>query len=256
MTGRTTPQHMRVYIGGYRISGYTQTIGPLTEEFPELTRDALTDAVGGALPGRAKLSPGTLNGIFDNTATSGLHALMSGSPADIRHLIVAIGDRAAPVQGDICFAGAYHSLAYQATGDDIMAAVLPFAGWDVSASSLLYNKAFGKLLHADGAETAVNSAVGIDELGATAYGGYMVYQVLAGDGTATIKVQHAATNSDGSFGDLSGCTSGSIDCSTPRAGLAAASPTASVSRYTRWQVVLGTATTVTFALAFVRRFGN
>ncbi len=78
-------------------------------------------------------------------------------------------------------------------------------------------------------------------------------QVLAGNGTATIKTQHAALNLDGSFADLGGCTTGVVDCSSPFAGIYnTTAVTTTVNQYLRWQIVLGTATSVTFALAFVR----
>lgn len=249
---RTTANWMRIYLDGYRMSGYTEKIGPLSEEFPELARDALSDAVGGSLPGRARLSPGTLNGLFDNTAL-GLHALASGGNS-LRHLIVAIGENAEPVAGCRVFAGDYRQLSYQAVGDGIVAANASFAGWDVSAATRAYDKAFGVLLHADGAETTVNTSTGVDGGGATTYGGLLAYQVLAGDGTATLKIQDAAVNTNPSFSDLSGATTGLINCATPSAGLVALSNTATVRQYLRWQIVLGSASTVTFVLAFIRRY--
>lgn len=249
---RTTSNWLRTYIDGYRMGGYTEKIGPLTEEYPELKRDALTDPVSGALPGRARLSPGTLNGIFDNTSL-GLHALAKDGNS-IRQLIVAIGENAEPVAGCHVFAGAFRQLNYQAVGDGIIAATVSFAGWDIGAATRAYDKAFGLLLHPDSAETAVNTAVGIDGLAATAYGGYLAYQILAGNGTATIKVQDAATNTNPSFSDLSGATTGSINCATPSAGIVALGNTATVRQYLRWQIVFGTATTVTFLLAFIRRY--
>jgi len=128
----------------------------------------------------------------------------------------------------------------------------------VTATTLAYPNPWGHLLRSTAAAvTAVNSSTGIDDDGitaaATAFGGYMLYQVIAGDGTATIKVQHAAANLDGSFADLGGCTTGVIDCSTPKYGIVATTAkTTTVNRYLRWQVVLGTASTLTFALAFHR----
>ena len=79
----------------------------------------------------------------------------------------------------------------------------------------------------------------------------MIYQLFSSDGTVTLKTQDASTDSNPSFGDL--LTSGSLDASAiPVAGIVALSKTATVERYTRWQIVLGTATTCTFALMFVR----
>ena len=71
--------------------------------------------------------------------------------------------------------------------------------------------------------------------------------------TATIKLQHSNTNVDGDFGDLAGATSGVINCvGGGVSGIAQTTVTETVERYTRWQIVLGTATSVTFALAFIR----
>ena len=44
----------------------------------------------------------------------------------------------------------------------------------------------------------------------------------------------------------------SIPSVTPASGMVAISTTATVRRYLRWQISLGTATTATFALAFIR----
>jgi hypothetical protein len=69
----------------------------------------------------------------------------------------------------------------------------------------------------------------------------------------TLKVQDAATNSNGSFSDLSGATSGSITAAvTPQSGMVALGTTATVRRYLRWQLVFGTATTCSFTAAFIR----
>jgi hypothetical protein len=128
-----------------------------------------------------------------------------------------------------------------------------FGNSSARASTTAYSSPWGVLLRPKTATTAVNAAVGIDDYGAaTAFGGYMTYQVFAGDGTATIKVQDAAVNNDGGFADLSGCTSGSIACTGPLFGRIAIGRTAAVRRYLRWQIALGTANTVTFALGFHR----
>lgn len=255
MAGRTVGKWIRVYINGYRMSGYTSKIGPLNCEFTEQESVVLNDVVGGALIGQANISPGTLNGIFDNDA-AGLFANDRASDV-IRQMMVAIGDRAEPAAGVPVFAGAFRQNKYQAVGEGAVAATVEYAGWDVNASSLLYSNPWGYLLHADAAETAVNTAIGIDDYGAaTSFGGVMAYQSFAGNGTATLKVQDAATNTNPSFADLSGATTGSLDFSNPAAGIVAIGTTATVRRYLRWQIVFGTATTVTFALAFLRNFHN
>lgn len=254
VTGRTTDNHMRFYADGYDWSGMSRSCGPLEQTYEEGNQTTLTSGVQCYLLGQATLGIGTLNGVFDNTETTGLHVLASGAGV-MRTVMIPIGIRAAPAQGDPVYMGEFEQKDYQATTGGVATYVtIPFTKTSVRATSLVYDKPWGYLLHAKGAETAVNTAIGIDsETGAaTAFGGYLMYQVFAGDGTATIKVQDAATNLNASFADLSGATSGEIDCSTPQRGVVALGTTATVRQFLRWQIVLGTASTVTFALAFCR----
>lgn len=248
--GRTTWNRQRTYIGGYDMSGYTSTLGPLTWEYEEANLDAQTDAIRGYLPGRVTISPGNLNGIFDNSA-AGLHAIVNA--AGMSHIVLSpIGIRSEPAQGDPCFVGLYQLRDYKAAGDGIVTATIAFDEWD-AANLIGYDKPWGVLLHPKQAEEGTNTAIGVDDYGSSSsLGGYMVYQVFSGDGTATIKVQDASTNSNGSFSDLTGATTGSIDCTSRLAGIIPLSRTATVRRYLRWQIALGTATSVTFALAFIR----
>ena len=252
MTGRTVLKHTRFYADGYDLSGYTRQIGPLETTFDEHVDAALNDEIKNALPGHAMLNVGTLNGFMDNTATSGLHVVASGAGA-IRVVMCPIGIKAAPAAGDPVFCGQFEQQGYQQEGDSYVYVTIPFSGWSGRGSTLLYHKAWGTLLHAKGAETAANTGTGIDDdprQAETTAGGYLVYQVFSGDGTATISIDDSADNA--SFAALSGATTGSIDCSSPTAGLVALGTTTTVRRYLRWQLALGTATTVTFALAFVR----
>ena len=252
-TGRTTLKHSRFYAAGYDLSGYTRTFGPLDWTFEEHEATApLGDAAKGYLPGHPAISLGALNGNLDNTATSGLH--VNFNTAGVSRVVMApFGIRAAPAAGDPVFAGYFEQLGYQASGDGVMAVNIPFGAWDV-ANLVAYGNPWGLLVHANGAETAANTGTGFDNYVAaeTQFGGYLVYQVFAGNGTATISIDDSANNS--TFLALSGATSGSIDCSNPTSGIVALGRTATVRRYLRWQLALGTATTVTFALSFCRQY--
>lgn len=251
-TGRTVTKWIRVYHDGYDISGMSRSIGPTGIVYDEADLTTLSDAVKGYLPGTGNLNVDVINGIMDNTATVGLHTV-GQSAGGIRTILIAFGIRGEPAAGDPIFGGQFMQGAYQ-TADEggAVVATLPFLGW---AANAVFNSAyrpFGVLLHAKGAETSANTATGIDDEGAaTSKGGYMTYHVFAGDGTATLKVQDAATNSNPSFSDISGVTTGVIDCSSVQYGIVAASTT-TIRRYLRWQIALGTATTVTFALGFTR----
>lgn len=251
--GRGVSRFVRVYGNGYDLSGYTREIGPLAWEYDEVGLTTIGDAVKGYLPGVPKFGVGVLNGVFDNTATSGLHALASaGESQSIWTLMVAIGGTGEPIMGDPVYIGRFVQTGYSATqaGGAVYASV-PFSYGGTFWAN--YEQPWGWLLRPMMATTTVNTSPGIDDWGAqTSYGGYMAYCVTAGNGTATIKVQDAATNSDASFADLSGATTGSVNWSTPSSGIVALGRTATVRRYLRWQIVFGSATSVTFTLAFVR----
>lgn len=253
-TGRTVLKHIRVYVAGYDLSGYTRSPGPLVWQYDEADLTGIEE-IKGYLPDKATVTPSALNGILDNTDTVGLHEIIK-TPGSSRVVMIPVGIRTAPAQGDPVFVGQYQQQTYMLEGDTAAYINATFDEWD-AAGMIAYDNPWGVLLHAKSAVTAVNSATGVDDNGAsTTQGGYMVYQVFAGDGTATILTQHASTNSDGSFAALSGATTGVIDCSSPTAGIVAISKTATVNRYLRWQITLGTATTVTFALGFVREKRN
>lgn len=264
-TGRTVPKWVRFYADGYDLSGYGRTVGPLTWEYQEADLTCqMGDAVKGYLPDVPTLGIGSFIGVFDNTATTGLHVLMgqgatSGTALDV---MIPIGIRAAPAAGDPVYAGKFQQVNYltQEEGRAALVAV-NWADWD-AADLPAYRTPWGALLHELSAETGANTSTGDHDHGAaTALGGYMAYQVTAaagaGDMTATLKVQHSATAVDLDFADLGGCTTGVINCVTPVAGIVnTTAVTTTVQRYTRWQIVLGTATSVTFALSFHRGLGQ
>lgn len=250
-TGRTHLRFARAYIDGYDLSGYSRSFGPLACTFDEGIDDSMDKTVKAVMPGSAVVSMGTLNGLFDNTATSGLHVVMNGAGVG-RDVMLPFGIQAAPANNDPVFSYRFLQLSY--TGDPAanpVSAGIQFGNAEHS-SVIGYARPWGVLLHAKAAATAANTATGLDEAAQSTKGGWMMYQVFAGDGTAAIKVQDASTNSDGSFGDL--LSSGTIDCSSPVSGFATLAHDATVERYVRWQITLGTATTVTFAISWHRSY--
>ena len=258
-TGRTVEKYRRVYINGYDMSGFGRTIGPLELTYDEADLTAImSDTVKGYLRNGAQVNCGTFNAVFDNTATTGVHALSSGTAGTTRNVLTAIGIQAAPAQGDPVFGGQFVQKAYQVTDDGGAVTVsIPFSGWSVAASTLLFACPWGDLLHANSAVTAANTAAGIDNptAAATAKGGYLMYHVLTSSGaghTATLSVDDSADNS--TWLALSGATSGSITVTAGVSGLVALGNTATVRRYLRWQIALGTATSVTFVSAFFRNY--
>lgn len=259
LTGRTLPKFDRFYCDGYDLSGVSRTIGPLEQIHDEhdLTAD-MGDSVKGYLSGALQSNVGTLNAVFDNTATVGLHALMATAGA-MRTIVVARGIRAAPAVGDPAFCGQFVHKGYQPDGSSGAAyATLPFSGAAVNAAHLQYGS-WGVLLHENVirlAATGVNTGSGVDNPAAkqTTHGGFFIYEVLAGNGTATLSVDDSASVGSG-FSALSGATSGSITCAAGVSDVVALSPTATVRQFLRWQIAFGNATTVTFVSCFVRGYG-
>jgi hypothetical protein len=231
------------------MSGYARSLSPLVWTFDEADLTALSDSAKGYLPARVNLGIGTVNANLDNTATSGSHVVLSTSGV-ARTVMIAIGDRAEPAAGVPIYAGKFQQASYQAAEDGgAMTVSIEFDDYDAT-TRLNYDVPWGVLLHAKNAETAANTGTGVDNGAATAAGGYLVYQVFAGDGTATISIDDSANNSD--WTALSGATTGAVDFSSVTAGIVQLAKTATVRQYLRWQIALGTANTVTFALAFVR----
>ena len=258
-TGRPRPKDLRVYIGGFDLNAYTMTIGPLAEVFAHDSQAALADAINGGYSGQSTTSVGTLNGFFDNTATSGLHVLHEAGSGSAHIISVAIGIRAAPVDGDPAFLGSWLQNSYQVSGEGVtVPATIEFGDSDITAAHVPYSTSWGFVSHASGAETAVNGATGLDDNGASsAFGGFAVLHGLAGNGTATVSIEHSAVNADGNFdstGDIIAFSE--VDFSTPFSAIAvAATTTTTINRYTRWQVSLNTATTLTFVVTMVRGRG-
>ena len=259
-TGRTKHKHWRVYVNGYDLSGYSRSIGPLSVEYDEADLTAhMGDSVKGYLPNTGHVSPGTLNAVFDNTATTGLYALTQSTAGTQRNVMVPIGVRGAPADGDPVFCGQFYQNAFQVTNDGgAVTATIPYSGWAGDATTLKYSQPWGILLHANAARTSAtgaNTATGYDNYSAEVetYGGIFAYHVFASSGaghTATLSVDDSANNAD--WLALSGATSGSITVTAGVSGFVALLPTATVRRYLRWQIAFGTATSVTFASAFCR----
>jgi len=261
-TGRTKIKHWRVYVDGYDLSGFSRSIGPLEITYDEANLTAyMSDAVKGYLPNHAHANVGTLNSVFDNTATTGLHALMASAGTE-RNVLVPIGIRAAPVDGDPCFGGQFTDSAYQVTEDGGAVTVsIPFAGWAADATSRDYPLCWGTLLHASAARTnvqGVNAGDGFDNPtgAATAKGGFFLYQVLASNAagvTATLSVDDGTTADDADMDPLAGATSGLIVCVAGVHGIVVPT-TLDIRRFLRWQIAFGTATSVTWVAAFFRKY--
>jgi len=251
-TGRTVSRWARAYVSGYDISGSARSLSPLIYTFDEADLTALSDGAKGRLPAGVNLGIGTINANFDNAAGNGAHSVLSSAGVS-RNVMIPIGIQAAPAQGDPVYMGCFQQASYQAAENSgAMTVSIAFDDYD-AASQIRYDNPWGVLLHAASAVTAANTSAGVDGGAASAFGGYLMYQVFAGNGTATISVDKSTTtNVNASFSALSGATTGELDFSTPQAGIIQLANPSAVGQFLRWQISLNSATSVTFALAFVR----
>lgn len=251
-TGRTLADFQRIYIDGYSMSCYTLDTGEQGVAFEEYDATALCNPIKGVLVGKPTLSLGPINGVFDNTATSGLHVLASAGQGAQHNVSVVYGIRAAPVNYDPCFSAPMIQTKYKAVGSGVVNATIELAP---ATNALNYNKAFGRMLHVMGSETGANSAnTNIDNGAASTAGGWLMYHVtsITGTGTVTISVDDSANGT--SWSALSGATSGAIaTAAAPTSGIIQLATTATVRRYLRFQVAFGgSASACEFALSFIR----
>ncbi len=254
---RTNNRWIRPYLNGVRVGADAVNVGNVGVAWDVAPMTAYLDEIKNAIPGRAEISVDALNAVMSPGTAGSVHDLCAAGTGTFDYM-VAYGIQAVPAAGNPIFAWRFDQAGYMGEPGDgfVMCNVTLKPTFASNNPAVLagYECPFGVLIHADGAETAANSAVGIDDNGAASTkGGVMVYHLFTSDGTVTLKIQEASTNSDGSFGDLTGATSGSIDAtSAPLYGMVALSKTAAVKRYLRWQIALGAASTATFVIGFLR----
>jgi len=232
-TGRTVgSKYTRAYIDGYDMSGYARTVGELGWGFDPNEVITLTDAAKGALPGQCNISVGDINAVLEtNTGTTAMHDIFKNGGDAVRDVMIPIGIRAAPAQGDPVFCAQVSQKSYMANdpGEGIATVTMGLGNQDIrndSTGNFMYSLPWGVMVAEKMTSTAANTGTYDYDFGDTgaAYGGYMMYQL-----------------------------SGVINASTtPVAAVEVLGSTGTVDEYLRWQIDMGAATTATFAIAFVR----
>ena len=252
--GRSLTDFERVYIGGYDMSGYTSDPGEMGVDFARHNSLCLSDAVQGALVGKPDVTFGPLNGVFDNTATSGLHVLADAEKGTTQNVMLMRGVREVPAVGNDAFCGPFLQTSHMTGMGDVVTAKLTFE-YDANAG-LNYDEFFGNVAHLFASETGANAAntPNINNGAASAAGGWMMYQIrsITGAGNVTISLDDSANGT--AWAALSGATSGAIaTASAPTSGIVQLAIGATVRQYLRHQIAFGaSATACTFALAFMR----
>jgi hypothetical protein len=254
---RTHLKYCRAYVSGYDVSGNSRSFGTLGYGFDNTPDASLTDDCKNIVNGQMTIQVDPLNAFLapETSPAIGSHELLK-SGAGTHTYTIAYGALAVPAQGDFIFSTPTEQASYKSEG------VAVNIGWGGPTSTntlqaLGFGCPFGRLLHAKSAVTAVNSAIGIDDYGATppSLGGIFVYHLFSSDVSVTLTVEDSDTNSDAAF-TASGAiaTSGSITAAvTPKHGMVATSATLAVKRYLRWQIAFGSAGTATFLCGFHRR---
>lgn len=254
--GRTVSKWIKYYLDGFDFSTWFAESDALTWAFDAPEAHGAADAAKGYLPDVAQISPGKLVGVYDTTASTGPHVNLNGSAVK-RTVSIAIGGAAVPALGDPVFGGQFYQSEYSVPlKAGMVPMTVPFPKWAADGATLLYANPWGQLLNANTVRTAANASAGADNLlGAvsTLFGGYLVVQITAGDGgTITLKAQDSADNA--AFADITGATTGSINATAGTTSVVAIGRTATVRRYLRWQLVLGTSATCTFVMSFHRAY--
>ncbi|HMN00169.1 MAG TPA: hypothetical protein PKC99_14250 [Anaerolineales bacterium] len=248
---RTHQKHLRVYVDGFDLSGQSRSVGALAQTFAAEPDAALTDECKNILIGQGEVTAGAINTFLTNDA-DGAHALLKNG-FGVRDILIAIGANAEPKAGDHVFAWTFEESEYKAEGGAGFVAATVTPGGSSQFAPLDYSKPWGRLLHAKSAESEANDALGVDFGSASSAGGIFVYHLLSSDGTVTLKAQHADTNNDAEFEDITGATSGAISATvTPKSGNLPLAVDEAIKRYVRWQVEFGTALTATFVVAFIK----
>jgi hypothetical protein len=251
---RTNKKHMRIYIDGYDMSGYTRDAGTLGWAFDAQQDACLTDAVKNVLLGQPTISAGPINATFDNTATSGMHVLHA-TPGGQDYVCVAIGTNAAPAAGDPFFAWYMYQKSYTMNqGSGFLSANLDY---EPSTGFVTYGKPWGNIILPLTAKTAANAANnGVDGVAGTSAGGIFYYHATGGDDTSiTLTLEDSDDNgSTDAWAAVTGATSGAINPTTaPVAGMVNLATTTAIKRYVRWQLdITGGSTAVSLFYGLIR----
>lgn len=232
----------RLYLAGADVSCSTLEMDAVGVEYESDKLASWCEQVRGSIPGGPGITIGQLSGYLD---TERLHTLRDTTSSV---MTLAFGGTVAPAAGCPVFSAPVIVKNYRAgEGNTISTVTMQF---DSDSTALSIPMPFGVLLHAHGAETGTNTGAGIDAGLATAHGAWMAYHITAisGTGSATITVEDSADNV--SFSAVSGLTATVTAAGV--SGWAQTSVTATVRRYTRWQLSLTGMTSITFALALMR----
>jgi hypothetical protein len=241
--GKSTGLGDNFYVGGYNLSGDTQSLGnvgggPQTIDVTGIDKSA-HERIGGLRDGRIEWVS-----FFDDAAGASHPALSALPTADVVASYfrgTAVGNAAASI------------VAKQINYDGTRATDGQFT-FAVQAQSNGYGLVWGRQLTAGlKTDTAGTNGTSLDTTASASFGWALAVHCTAFSGTSvTIKVQDSADNS--SWSDVTGATTTAISAVGAQFVIASSS-TATVRRYVRY-VSSGTFSSATFAVNFVKGEGS
>jgi hypothetical protein len=264
-TGRTVSKFVRFYGNGYDLSGDSRAVGPLKLSNIQVDNSAFPDDLKGYLPGQATIDPGSLNTNFNNATDRSLPVGNAGNGI-MQTVIIPIGIQRIPDTGDPAFMGQFEQLAFDVAIDASggITATLNLAASSGRASTFNYANPWGLMLFASTvidpnydvittlAQFGPNAvSAGVDNGAASANGGYAIFQLFdfTGGTGPVLKIQHSVDNVDADYSDL---LSSGVILAAHTALLIPLANFATVKEWLRGMVIFNGATSVTFAIAFVR----
>lgn len=244
-TGKTNSRYMRMLLGAYDVSGDARALDGVGETFREDDATGWSDSVINYTLGPARVFIDGFQAVFNNTASTGSHTVLS--PALESYGSLFIGIRAAPAVGDPTFSMPLHKAAYTISGEGpVFVNINTDVGQTGSLSvGGLPMRPWGKAL-AIGASLSTNTnGTSVDNGASSANGALAYLHITASSGGAwALTVQDSTDNS--TFADL---ITFSANGSTVTAEQGSA--TGTVDRYVRFRAVR-TSGTITAWCTFIR----
>ncbi len=230
-TGKTNSRWYRLCYGGYDLSGDARTVGGFGAEFGEEDVTGWSDGVINFNMGRPRLFIEGFQAVFNNTAATGSHTVLSTLLNSYASMFVGI--RAAPAVGDPTFSIPLQQSAYTSTGDGpVLVNVNAVVGQTGLLSlSGLSIKPFGVALAVGASLTSNTNGTSVDN-GASSANGCVAYLHITASsgGTWALTLQDSTDNSY--FADLITFTANG-SAITAEQGTA----TGTVDRYVRFRAV-------------------
>lgn len=197
-TGKTNSRWYRLVHGGVDLSGDARTVGSFGETYAETDVTGWSDGVINFTLGSPTCSIEGFQAVFNNTAVTGSHTLLSTLPDSYASMFIGI--RAAPAVGDPAFSIPSQGNSYHVLGDAMIAYESKITQTGTLGVSGLF-RGFGVALATGASLAATTNGTSVNNLASSANGalGYLHITASSG-GTWAIKIQDSPD--DAAWADL------------------------------------------------------